>query len=261
MKLTRWTIALAAAVLVAGTLDADVLTLKDGTVMNGTFLSSDGKTIIFKSNIGQLSVEKAKVASIAFTSPGSAVTSPPTTSAPSTLAPATAAAAAAEPKQVTLKSGTELLVKMTSSVSSKNQAGTPFTSVLLYDLEVDGAKVAKAGTRIIGRVQSASEPRGLRGQTTLDIRLTEMVLGSRKVRLTTGKYQAAGEKGAKQAARGAAAGAAIGAIADGGDGAAKGAAIGAGVGVLKKGRSITIPPGTVLEFSLTQPVKVTVDPD
>ncbi len=56
--------------------------------------------------------------------------------------------------------------------------------------------------------------------------------------------------------RGAAGGAAIGAIVDGGDGAAKGAAIGATASLLKKGQTITVPPGTLLEFTLTQPVTV-----
>ena len=256
------TIALAAALLSGGGLTADVLSLKDGTVLNGTFVSSDGKTIVFQGNIGQLSIEKEKVASIAFTTPGEAAAAAPAAPAATTTPAAAAPAAepAPEPKKVILKQGTLLLVRTTSSVSSKNRVGTPFTTVLLYDLEVDGTKVAKAGTRIVGRVQAASEPRGLRGQTTLDIRLTEMILGSQKVRLASGKYRAAGDKGVKQAARGAAAGAAIGGIADGGDGAAKGAAIGAGVGVLKKGRTITISPGTVLEFPLIQPATVTVTP-
>ena len=57
------------------------------------------------------------------------------------------------------------------------------------------------------------------------------------------------------AARGAAGGAAIGAIA--GD-AGKGAGIGATVGALKKGETITIPPGTLLEFTLTQSVSIQV---
>jgi hypothetical protein len=65
----------------------------------------------------------------------------------------------------------------------------------------------------------------------------------------------AGEASIKKAMRGAAAGAAVGAIVDGGDGAGKGAAIGASASLLKKGETVTVPPGTLLEFTLTQPVK------
>jgi phage-related tail protein len=57
-------------------------------------------------------------------------------------------------------------------------------------------------------------------------------------------------------ARGAAAGAAIGAIGDGGDGAGTGAAIGAVASGLKKGDAISVPPGTLLEFRLQQPVTI-----
>ena len=58
--------------------------------------------------------------------------------------------------------------------------------------------------------------------------------------------------------RGAAAGAAVGAIVNGGEGAGKGAGIGATASLLKKGQTVTIPPGTLLEFTLTQPVTMTV---
>jgi len=255
-------LAVAAVVLVLGllgTIRADLLTLKDGTVLSGAFLGSDGKTIQFQGNIGTVTVEKEKVASISFTTPGVAAAAATPAATQPVAAPTVAQPAAEpEPKKVTLPSGTLLLVRMMSSVSSKNQPGAPITSTLLYDLRSEDMLVAKAGTRIIGRVQSASEPRGLRGRTTLDVRLTEMLIGSDKVRIATTQYKEAGEAGIKQAAKGAAVGAAIGGIADGGDGAAKGAAVGAGVGVLKKGKTITISPGALLEFRLTQPVTVTV---
>ncbi len=39
--------------------------------------------------------------------------------------------------------------------------------------------------------------------------------------------------------------------------AKKGAAIGVGVSVLRKGDSITVPPGAMLEFRMTQPLTIT----
>ena len=83
-----------------------------------------------------------------------------------------------------------------------------------------------------------------------------MVVGGSPVPVATSGYQQAGEASIKKAMRGAAAGAAIGAIVDGGDGAGKGAAIGATASLLKKGQTVTIPPGRLLEFTLTQPVTV-----
>lgn len=51
---------------------------------------------------------------------------------------------------------------------------------------------------------------------------------------------------------------AIGGAVDGGEGAAKGAAIGAATAVIRKGESVTVPPGAVLEFRLTQLLAVAV---
>jgi hypothetical protein len=73
------------------------------------------------------------------------------------------------------------------------------------------------------------------------------------VPIVTSGFQEAGQASIAKAAKGAAFGAAVGAIA--GD-AGKGAAIGATASLLKKGQTITIPPGALLEFTLTQPVTV-----
>jgi hypothetical protein len=83
-----------------------------------------------------------------------------------------------------------------------------------------------------------------------------MVVNGKPVPVASSGYKAAGDASIKKAARGAAAGAAIGAIADGGDGAGKGAAIGATAGAMRKGETVTIGPGTLLEFSLIQPVTI-----
>ena len=115
-----------------------------------------------------------------------------------------------------------------------------------------------AGTVIYGKVLSSTQARRIRGQSTLDLRLTQIALGGTPVSINTSGFKQAGEKSIKDAARGAAAGAAIGAIVDGGEGAGKGAAIGASVGALKKGQSITIPPGMLIEFNLTQPCTIAV---
>jgi hypothetical protein len=122
------------------------------------------------------------------------------------------------------------------------------------DLVANGTTVARAGTKVYGKVQSSQQAGRIAGQSTLDLRLTELVLGSTTVPVTTSGYTDSGERSGKKAARGAAKGAAIGAIADGGDGAGKGAAIGAAAGGAKKGETVTVPAGSVLQFQLQQPV-------
>jgi hypothetical protein len=75
--------------------------------------------------------------------------------------------------------------------------------------------------------------------------------------IMTTNFAEAGKSEGRKTARNAAAGAAVGAAVDDDGGAGKGAAVGAGVSLIKKGDSVTIPPGALLEFKLTQPVTVT----
>jgi phage-related tail protein len=107
-------------------------------------------------------------------------------------------------------------------------------------------------------VESATKAGRFAGQSSLDLRLTDLALGASLVPIMTGPYAQAGAKSIGKTAKGAAAGAAIGAIADGGDGAAKGAAIGAVASGLKKGEAVKVAPGTMLEFQLQQPLTVSV---
>ena len=151
-----------------------------------------------------------------------------------------------------------LLVRMMDSISSRNRVGSTFTTKLEYDLVVGDSVAIKGGTKIYGKVKSATQARRAIGRSTLDIRLTQLMINGKPVPFTTSAYKAAGEASIKKAARGAAAGAIIGSIADGSDGAGKGAAIGATLGALRKGQTVTITPGALLEFNLAQPLKLSV---
>ena len=144
---------------------------------------------------------------------------------------------------------------MVDPVSSRDPQGKRFTTTLDADLAVNGVVVARAGTKVYGRIQSAQQARRYAGQSTLDLRLTEIAMGPSLVPLVTGPYAQAGAKSIGKTARGAAGGAAIGAIA--GD-AGKGAAIGAVASGLKKGEAVSVSPGTLLEFRLQQPLSVNV---
>ena len=222
--------------------EADVLELKNGTTLNGKYKYVGGAagTVRFETSAGVQFIETAQAVALTFTTP----------------APTPAPAAAAQPASATLPAGTMLLVRMVDGVSSKNDPGAIFTTQLEYDLPVGGNIVIKGGTLIYGKVQSATQARRASGQSTLDLRLTQMVVNGKPVPVASSGYKAAGDASIKKAARGAAAGAAIGAIADGGDGAGKGAAIGATAGAMRKGETVTIGPGTLLEFNLIQPVTI-----
>jgi len=229
-------------------LHADILELKNGTVLDGKYAGGTAGTLRFETSAGQQVIETSQAIALTFTTPAPAAPPP-------AAAPAPAPAPVAAPSSVTLPAGTTLLVRMMDSISSRNGAGTPFTTRLEYDLGVGGPAVVKGGTIIYGRVAGSTQAGRAVGRSTIDLRLAQMVINGQPLPIMTSGYQEAGQASIAKAAKGAAAGAAIGAIAGN---AGKGAAIGATAGAMTKGQTITIPPGTLLEFTLMQPVTVPV---
>ena len=224
---------------------ADVLELKNGKTLNGKYAGGTAAVVNFTTSNGTQAIETKEIAALTFTAPAF---SPTGATAPPAATPASGS--------ITIPAGTTLLVRMMDPVSSKNAAGANFTTKLETDLVVNNVVVAKAGTTVYGKVQSSTQARRAAGKSTLDIRLAQMVIGSTTVPIVTSEFKEAGANSLRKTARGAAAGAAVGAAVDGGDGAGKGAAIGATASLLKKGETVTIPPGTLLEFTLTQPVTI-----
>jgi hypothetical protein len=241
--------------LVCSLAQADVLELKNGKVLTGKYVGGTAGTLRFETGTGVEVIETSQALALSFTSAASA---PAATPPAAPAAAATPTPVAAAPSSVTVNAGTVLLVRMVDPVTSKDPDGKRFTTTLEADLVVNGLMVAKAGTKVYGRVQSAKQAGRFAGQSTLDLRLSEMAIGPSLVPIMTSGYTQAGAKSVGKTAKGAAAGAAIGAIADGGDGAAKGAAIGAVASGLKKGQGVSINPGTLLEFKLQQPLTVSI---
>jgi hypothetical protein len=224
---------------------ADVLELKNGQVLTGKYVGGTAGTIRFETGGGTQVIETGQALALTFAGGGATAPAPAT-------APASAPAATSA---MSVPAGTTLLVRMVDGASSSDAKGKRFTSTLETDLVAGGIMVAKAGTKVYGRVEGAQQAGRYAGQSSLDLRLTELAVGASLVPIMTGPYAQAGAKSIGKTARGAAAGAAIGAIA--GD-AGKGAAIGAVASGLKKGQAITVAPGTLLEFKLQQPVSVNV---
>ncbi len=243
-------VVLAAAVFA----QADVLELKNGKVLNGKYVGGTAGTIRFQTSDGIQAIETSQALALTFTT--SAAATPAQPASPGT--PATTATPVSLSSSVAIPAGTTLLVRMLDGASSNDQKGKRFTTTLEGDLVVQGRLVAKAGTRIYGRVENAERAGRFAGKSVLDLRLTELTLGASFVPLVTGPYAQAGSGSMRKTAGGAAAGAAIGAIAGGGEGAGKGAAIGAVASGLKKGEAVVVPAGTLLEFQLQQPVNINV---
>lgn len=228
---------------------ADVLELKNGQTMSGKYAGGTPDMIYFKTDMGQMMVDVSKVVALTM------VVSAPAAAAP-TPAPVAAAPAAA-PQSVTIPAGTVLMVRMMDSVSSRSAPGASFTTKLEYDLAVNGVVAVKAGTVIYGKVQSATQAGRLAGKSSLDVRLVQMVPWGTPIPLSTSSYLQQGQSEGKKTAAAAGVGAVIGNNVGSGN-ASQGAAWGVAAAALKPGQTLTIPPGALVEFSLTQPLTVQI---
>lgn len=230
---------------------ADVLELKDGQVLTGKYNGGTAGTIRFNSDSGAQVIETSKILALTFTGGEAPVAAAPAP-APAPV-PAPAPQPAVAPSHLTVNAGTGILVRMVDGASSRDPRGKRFAVALELDLIVDGKMIAKAGTRAYGRVANAQQAGRYVGRSVLDLRLSELTVAGVLVPVITGPYIEAGKSSLAKTAKTAAVGAAIGGI--GGD-AGKGAAIGATASGLKRGQTVAVMPGELLEFQLQQPVTI-----
>ena len=244
----------------------DTLQLRDGTALQGGFVSFDGQTIMFATDQGVQSIPRAQALVLTFAAPPAAAPASPPAPQPAVPVPASqapspaVAPAAAPPKPagpVTIPAGTVLVVTMTSQVSSQTPPGQRFGAKLAGSLKAGPVTVAPAGTTVYGRVTKSSQAGRMVGRSTLELALSEINLKGTMYPLMTSNFAEAGKSSFRKTARNAGMGALIGGAFGDSDDAKKGAAIGAGVSVLRKGQSVVVPAGAMLEFRMTQPLTIT----
>jgi hypothetical protein len=174
---------------------------------------------------------------------------------------------AATPTRVTVPAGTRLLIRMVDSVdSSKQKVGYRFTATLETNLQAQDVVVAPRGTTLYGRLATAQSAGRLSGGSELTLELTDIVINGTAYPLLTSTYEVResgqGKKTAGKILGGTGLGALIGGLAGGGKGAAIGAAAGAGAGTAvsaaSKGKQVSVPSESLLEFRLQQPVSLPV---
>lgn len=236
---------------------ADTLQMKNGDVIQGTYLGGSERAVQFEAN-GKIQLYSVgEILSITFT--GAA---PPTSSSSGS-----SMASPSSGPTVTVPAGTRLVVRMIDSVDSEtNHVGDRFHASLESDLVAEGTVVAPKGADVYGRLADARQAGHISGKAQLMLELTDISIRNRLHPIVTGEYELAGSgrggNTAKKAAGGAAVGAIIGAIAGGGKGAAIGAGVGAGAGtavnVVTRGEQVRVPSETVLDFRLEQPLTVQV---
>ena len=272
IKIPAMVLAVAAVLLSAGTVWADKLEMKDGRVIEGTYMGGSRVNVHFRVDGATRIFKRADVSAILLYEEGeeppksaSEAGAPASKSSTASQATTTKSATTTTTSGGTIPAGTRIAVRMIDSVDSNtNKAGDTFRASLEEDLTVDGNIVAPKGADVTGRLAEVKEAGRMTGRSELKLELTQIIVNGQTYALTTGEYELAGASRGKDTAvkvgAGAAIGAVVGAIAGGGKGAAIGAGVGAGAGtaiqVLTRGEQVKVPSETMLEFTLEQDLVV-----
>ena len=251
---------------------ADSITLKNGSVINGTYLGGTARQIRIDdgSNIRTFDVEDVR--RIEFSGGMAASTQPPPPPPPARprLFPPSGEdrppeRAAAPQGNFMLPSGTNFVIRMIDSVDSeRDRLGQSFRAALDQPVMIDGNEVIPRGADVMVKLVDSKQSGKLTGKTELALSLQSVRVGDRMVDVNTQtvKEESSSRTGrtAKVAGGAAAVGAIIGGIAGGGKGAAigagAGAATGAGVELATSGQRVRVPSETRLTFVLDTAVRM-----
>jgi hypothetical protein len=276
---------------------ADTLELKNGSVIQGTFISASAAQISFRVGPRLQHYAVAEVTSVKFdpdligsahyrsyatsaersSAPPSSHSVPAPLPANNTPAPQQANNASAPPQVssvpvgagsgINLPAGTRLIIRMVDGVDSDhNRVGDRFAAMLDQPLYLNRTLVAPRGTSVYGRLEEAKQTAQLTGKAQLRLSLNGIVVNGQHYVLSTGDYELSGKSRSSntvtKAGGGVAAGAPVGAVAGDGKVGAPGAGVGNGAGMVTplatKGDQIHVPSETLLEFSLDQPVTLPI---
>ncbi len=231
----------------------DVLEMKDGQIFDGLYMGGTRNTIRFQSENEMHVFPVSEVLAITFTKNNA-------TTAGKVSTPARVEATTPPTAMATLPAGTKLFVRMSDGITSKDAAGKRFTTTLETDLVVNGLLVAPTGTKVYGFVEAAKNAGNLAGRSILHLSLTDITIGDRLQPILTSEYIEKGRGSTGDSLVKIGLGAAIGGLIDGKDGAKKGAAVGTGVAAITRGEKLDVPPGTLLQFRLIEPLQATLSP-
>ena len=200
---------------------------------------------------------------------GQSAAAAPRASQPPTSSQASQPAArpAAPPRSITLDAGTALLVRTTSTISTKShKVGDTFAASLEEPLVQGTVVIAPKGSTVMGKIVESDPGGRVSGVASMTVALDSMEtaqgltvsLDTNPIRI---EAQSTVKKDAAKVGIATGIGAAIGAIAGGGKGAGIGAATGAGAGtgvvLATRGDAAEIASESVLDFQLASPVTVT----
>jgi hypothetical protein len=174
------------------------------------------------------------------------------------------------PADVTIPAGTVITVRLVDGVDTRvNKAGDEIKATVDSQIADNGQIVIPRYSKARLRIVSVRNAGHIKGQSMVELKLVGLTVSGQAYNVNSGVYQreAKGSRGKQTAERagiGAAVGGIIGAIAGGGKGAAIGAGAGAGVGtgvqMATKAAPVEIPSETKIDFTLSSPLTVTLNP-
>ena len=250
---------------------ADTVTLRDGRVIQGTYLGGTARQVRVDAGNQIQTVDVDDISRIEFSAPAPTAAAPPPPPAPParpTILRPDDSPRTAPPSQsasAELPAGTEIVVRMIDGVDSeKNSVGQTFAASLDEPVMIEGQAVIPRGADVTVKLVDSKESGKLTGRSELTLDLVSVKVNGRMVDINTQtvsrESSSRGARTAKVAGGTAALGAIIGAIAGGGKGAAigagAGAAAGAGAEVVTKGQTVKIPSETRLTFVTDTPVRL-----
>ncbi len=249
---------------------ADVIVMRDGRTVTGSFLGGDARQVRMVVNDKVQTFSIPDITRIEFGA--SQPAAPPAASAPPEtrtdgLQPSRVSndRPSRGPASADIPGGTTLVVRLIDSVDSEtDRLGQTYRASLDEPVVLNGETVVERGADIVAKLVEDQQSGRLTGKTVITLDLVSMKVNGKMLDISTEEVtRSSGSRTArtgKMAGGLAALGAIIGGIAGGGKGAAIGAVTGAGAGggiqVLTKGEKVRIPSETRLTFILQNPVRL-----
>lgn len=247
----------------AALLSADVLTLRTGETITGTYLGGTSRQVRMDLNGDSRTYDIAQVQSLIFTDQSyPPVPQPRTEAYPPPDRQRDYPPVAYGPE---IPASTEVRVRMIESVDSERaNLGQTFRASLDEPIYVNGQEVIPRGVDVLTKLVEDRQSGKIQGRTVLTLALSTITFNGRTYDVTSSEVRtessSRGQRSGEVIGGTAVLGAIIGGIAGGGKGAAIGAASGAAVGtgaeVLTNGQRVRIPSETRLSFRLQIPLQL-----
>jgi hypothetical protein len=248
----------------ASLLPADTLILRNGSTINGKFVSGDSRSIRFSTGSQVNTYDLVDIDNLRFEGAAAPPASappppPPAASAPPPPPEAPPSAGNTLYGGVAIPAGTDISIRTIDSVDSeRDRRGQTYRASIDQPVIVNGQTVIPRGADAVIMLSDSQQSGKIEGKAVLTLESRSITINGRTYDSTSSTVsRESGSRGARSAkviGGTAALGAIIGAIAGGGRGAAIGAGSGAAVGtaaqVVTSGQKVKVPAETLLTFTL-----------